>query len=67
MTKACDAVVRHIELCTGVSRSSVPIPEKGGNGPLVDLRVKVGLGFSMTPLARRAGSVKKPTRSPTSK
>ena len=40
--KACDAAVRHIELCTGEMRSHVRHPEKDGNGPPVDLRLKVG-------------------------
>lgn len=40
--KACDAVVRHIELCTGDKRTSVRFPEKDGGGPPVDVRLKIG-------------------------
>ena len=40
--KACDAVVRHVELCTDAKRSGVRHPEKDGDGPPVDLRLKVG-------------------------
>ena len=40
--KACDAVVRHIELCAGEKRSCLRLPERDGDGPPVDLRLKVG-------------------------
>ena len=40
--KACDAVVRHIEICTGETRSGIRYPESDGDGPPVDLRLKVG-------------------------
>ena len=40
--KACDAVVRHIEICTGKERSGIRLPEIDGVGPPVDLRLKVG-------------------------
>jgi len=40
--KACDAVVRHIELSTGEKRSCLRLPERDGDGPPVDLRLKVG-------------------------
>ena len=40
--KACDAVVRHIEICTGETRSGIRHPERDGDGPPVDLRLKVG-------------------------
>lgn len=39
---ACDAVVRHIEICTGKERSSIRLPERDGDGPPVDLRLKLG-------------------------
>ena len=39
--KACDAVVRHIELCTGDKRTDIRFPEKDGHGPPVDMRVQV--------------------------
>ena len=41
--KACDAVVRHIELCTGDKRTGIRFPEKDGGGPPVDLRLKIGV------------------------
>ena len=40
--KACDAVVRHIEACTGDTRKSLRHPETDHEGPPVDLRLKVG-------------------------
>lgn len=40
--KACDAGVRHIELCTDEKRSGIRHPERDGDGPPVDLRLKVG-------------------------
>jgi len=39
---ACDAVVRHIGLSTGEKRSCLRLPKKDGDGPPVDLRLKVG-------------------------
>ena len=40
--KACDAAVRHIEVCTGKTRTNVRLPEKDGIGPPVELRLTVG-------------------------
>jgi len=40
--KACDTVVRHIEICTNGTRSGIRHPERDGNGPPVNLRLKVG-------------------------
>lgn len=40
--KSCDAAVRHIEVCTGKTRTSVRLPEKDGIGPPVELRLMVG-------------------------
>ncbi len=39
--KACDAVVRHIELCTDEKRSGIRHPERDGDGPPIELRLKV--------------------------
>ena len=41
-SKACDAVVRNLEKWTGKRRADVRYPEKDGNGPPVDLRVRLG-------------------------
>ena len=40
--KACDAVVRLIEKRTGMSRTHIRFPEIDGNGPPVDLCLKLG-------------------------
>ena len=40
--KLCEAAVRHIEKHTGVTRRDIRRPEIDGNGPGVDLRVRVG-------------------------
>ena len=40
--KTCDAVVRCIEGRTGDTRAKIRRPEKDGNGPPVDFRVKIG-------------------------
>lgn len=40
--KCCDAVVRQIERGTGTERTAVCDPELTGEGPPVDLRVRVG-------------------------
>lgn len=40
--KACDAVVRRIEVCSGATRSNPWLPEVEQEGPPVDLRVTVG-------------------------
>ena len=41
--KACDAVVRCIERRTGDTRTKIRRPEKDGNGPPVDFRLKLGV------------------------
>ena len=41
--KACDAAVRCIERRTDDTRSKIRRPEKDGNGPPVDFRVKIGV------------------------
>ena len=41
-SKLCKAVVRHIEKHTGGIRREIHHPERDGNGPSVDLRVRVG-------------------------
>lgn len=40
--KACDAVLKHIEICSGEKRSGLWHPELDQDGPPVDLRVTVG-------------------------
>ena len=40
--KACDAAIRHIEVCTGKTRTNVRLPEKDGVGPPVELRLTMG-------------------------
>lgn len=40
--KTCDAVVRFLENWTGETRTNIRYPEKDRNGPLVDLRLKLG-------------------------
>ena len=40
--KACDAVVRLLELRSGHDRSDVCYPEKDGNGPPVEVRLRLG-------------------------
>ena len=40
--KACDAVVRFLEKQTGETRADIRHPERDGNGPPVDLRLKLG-------------------------
>lgn len=40
--KACDAVVRFLERRTGYDRSDVRCPEEDGNGPPVELRLRLG-------------------------
>ncbi|MYA35420.1 MAG: hypothetical protein F4030_07170 [Gammaproteobacteria bacterium] len=40
--KACDAVLKRIEICSGATRSNLWIPEIEQVGPPVDLRVTVG-------------------------
>ena len=40
--KACEAVVRFLERRTGYDRSDVRCPEDDGNGPPVELRLRLG-------------------------
>ncbi len=40
--KVCDAVVRVLEKWTGETRADVRHPDKGGSGPPVDMRLKLG-------------------------
>ena len=40
--KACDAVVKSLERWTGATRMDIRHPERGGDGPPVDLRLKLG-------------------------
>ena len=40
--KACDAVLKRIEICSGATRSNLWLPEIEQVGPPVDLRVTVG-------------------------
>ena len=40
--KACDAVVRLLEVQTGDARTDIRHPEKDGVGPPVDLRLRLG-------------------------
>ena len=40
--KACDAVVKSLEKWTGATRASIRHPERDGEGPPVDCRLKLG-------------------------
>ena len=40
--KVCDAVVRALEKWTGATRADLRHPDKGGDGPPVDLRLRLG-------------------------
>ena len=40
--KTCDAIVRLLEKWTGETRVGIRHPEKDGDGPPVELRLKIG-------------------------